>query len=211
MLEVYQIVNTPVSSNCFILYNKTVGNGCVIVDPGSESNDVLLGFLKHNSLTPTHIILTHEHFDHCWGVNDLVTRYHLPIICSQKCAECIKSFKKNCSVFYDNSIRFTIESETISIEDLEYKLDFYDSIIKFINTPGHSEASICFHVNNMLFTGDTLIKGEKTVTKLPTSSKEKLVKTLEILREFSNKEYMVFPGHGVIFELSEDDILMAQS
>lgn len=155
---------------------------------------------------PKYVILTHEHFDHCWGVNELVERYHIPIICSQGCIEDIKSYKKNCSVFYDNAIAFTIESETISIESLRLELDFQGTTIQFKNTPGHSNASICFYVENFLFTGDTLIKDIKIVTKLRSGSKEKLEDSLSYLESLKGNDFIVYPGHGEAFLLDEYDL-----
>ena len=102
MLQIHRIVNTPVPSNCFVLFDNEKGNDCIIVDPGSKSEAYLIEFIDREGLHPLYIILTHEHFDHCWGVNELVKQYHIPIICSQLCAEAIKHEKRNCSVFYDN-------------------------------------------------------------------------------------------------------------
>lgn len=39
MLALKKIENTPISSNCFVLFDKAVGNSSVIVDPGSEDNN----------------------------------------------------------------------------------------------------------------------------------------------------------------------------
>ena len=86
MLQVKQIINTPIDSNCFVIYDKEKGDNCIIVDPGSEDNSHLYELLKSEELNPQYIVLTHEHFDHCWGVNQLVEKYHLPIVCSQLCA-----------------------------------------------------------------------------------------------------------------------------
>jgi len=116
MLQVKQIINTPIDSNCFVIYDKEKGDNCIIVDPGSEDNSHLYELLKSEELNPQYIVLTHEHFDHCWGVNQLVEKYHLPIVCSQLCAEAIKHEKRNCSVFYDNMDAFIIKSETICVE-----------------------------------------------------------------------------------------------
>ena len=110
MLSVHTIINAPVPSNCFVLYDKTVGNECIIVDPGSKSDDILFAFLDQENLFPKYIILTHEHFDHCWGVKELVEKYNIPIICSALCAEYIQFEKRNCSVFYDNKEPFVIKS-----------------------------------------------------------------------------------------------------
>ena len=65
---IYKIKNSPIISNCYILYSDSK---CIIVDPGSSSNIEILEFLKLNNLSPEYIFLTHEHFDHIWGLNDL--------------------------------------------------------------------------------------------------------------------------------------------
>lgn len=201
MLTIHQIINSPIPSNCFVISDKTFGNDCVIVDPGSKSDKKLFAFLNEEQLKPQYIILTHEHFDHCWGVNKLVEKYQTPIICSELCAECIQFEKRNCSVFYDNNERFTITSKAISIESLNSVLPFAGTDFCFFSSPGHTDASICFTIDKNLFTGDTLIQGLRTVTKLPTGSSFKLKQTLEDIAQMQGKEYTVYPGHGDIFRL----------
>lgn len=206
MLTVRQIINHPVTSNCFVLSDKAIGNDCVIVDPGSKHNEELLCYIEKQMLTPKYIILTHEHFDHCWGVNELVERFQIPIVCSELCAKAIKSEKRNCSVFYDNKEQFTINSETISVESIGFILHFADSDIRFYSTPGHTEASICFVAEKYLFTGDTLIYNLPTVTKLPSGSVKKLKESLEFLQTLSVKGLQVCAGHIEVFMLETDTI-----
>lgn len=203
MLTVHTIVNKPVPSNCFVLYDKEVGCECIVVDPGSKRDDELFTFLDKEGLIPQYIILTHEHFDHCWGVNKLVEKFEIPIICSALCAECIQFEKRNCSVFYDNKNSFVITGKTISVESLNYELPFANTKLCFFATFGHTDASICFSVNRSLFTGDTMIKDLRTVTKLPTGSVAKLRKSIVFLQNLKGKDYVVYPGHGEIFELDE--------
>ena len=81
-LKVVRIINQPVTSNCFLLYDREVNNDCLVVDPGSEYPDELEQLLKDLNLYPKYILLTHEHFDHIWGCNYLVEKYHSKIICS---------------------------------------------------------------------------------------------------------------------------------
>jgi glyoxylase-like metal-dependent hydrolase (beta-lactamase superfamily II) len=206
MLTVRHIINTPVPSNCYVIYDKTVGKDCVIVDPGSKSDKDLIIFFEQERLNPKHIILTHEHFDHCWGVNELVEKYHTSVICSQLCSEAIKHEKKNCSVFYNNKESFVITSNTISVESLKQVLPFAGLELHFYYTPGHTDASICFTVENYLFTGDTLIKNLRTVTKLPTGSITKLKESLDQIQLLKGNNYIVFSGHGEIFHLDDYDI-----
>lgn len=204
MLTIHQIINKPVPSNCFVLYNKAVGRECIVVDPGSKRDDELFSFLEEEGLVPQYIVLTHEHFDHCWGVNELLGKYQVPIICSALCAECIKYEKRNCSVFYDNNERFVIISKTISVESLNFVLPFLNTELRFFSSPGHTDASICFTIGEYLFTGDTLILGIKTVTKLPTGSVEKLKDTMSIIGSFYNRDYTVCAGHGEKFKLKDN-------
>lgn len=201
MIAVHQIINFPVPSNCFVLYDKEVGVDCAIIDPGGKSDEIIDTFIEQEGLTPQYIILTHEHFDHCWGVNELVERYSIPIVCSALCAECLPYEKKNCSVFYDYNERFIITSKTISVESLDYVLPFAGTELCFFMTPGHTNASVCFTVGNALFTGDTLIKDLRTVTKLPTGSVTKLHESIDLFKSMQGKGYMVYPGHGDSFEL----------
>ena len=206
MLCVKTFVNKPVTSNCYVLFDKEESSDCIIVDPGSKSEADLIEFIDREGLHPLYIILTHEHFDHCWGVNELVQRYNIPIICSQLCTEAIKHEKRNCSVFYDNKEAFVINSETVSIESIGYILGFGDHLLRFVYTPGHSDASISFTIDSFLFTGDTLIKDERTVTKLPTGSVNKLRESLNILSSLKWKGYCVYPGHGKSFLLDSYEL-----
>lgn len=201
MIAVITIENSPVSSNCYVIYDKTATKDCLIIDPGSKDENKLNDFLAQNNLHPKFIILTHEHFDHCWGVNELVSRFHIPVICSELCAECIRYEKRNCSVFYDNTDSFAINCTIISVESLKWHMSFVNTTIRFFLTPGHTDASISFVVANMLFTGDTLIKDQRTVTKLPTGSVEKLQESIMLFSRMQGNGFIVYPGHGEHFDL----------
>lgn len=188
------------------MFDKELGNECFIVDSGCKSEQELIDYLDGNGLVPRYIILTHEHFDHCWGVNELVERYHIPIISSELCAEAIKNEKRNCSVFYDNKCAFTINTEVVGVESLGDCLRFDNTTIRFFHTLGHTKASISFLIGQYLFTGDMLIKDESTITKLPTGSISDLLDSIAFYKSMQGKGYIVCPGHGASFLLDEYDL-----
>ena len=138
MLTIHSIVNQPVPSNCYVLYDKAIGEDCIVIDPGSKDDVDLLSFIDKSGLRPKYIVLTHEHFDHCWGVNKLVELFGIPIICSRLCADCIGSEKRNCSVFYDYNERFFISGNVICLESINFVLHFANTELKFFPSPGHS-------------------------------------------------------------------------
>lgn len=206
MLTVHQLINIPVTSNCFVVYDKTFGDECIVVDPGSESDDVLLDYFMQNELKPRYIILTHEHFDHCWGVNEL--REHYPtaeLVCSMICSEAIQDKKKNYSVFHQQP-GFDLEPADIILDDVNWSFSWNDYELRFLPAQGHSASGILLFIDKYIFTGDTLIKDIKTVTKLKTGSKEKLLESVIILENEKGNNLIVCPGHGVMFELDGYDL-----
>lgn len=205
-LNIERIVNNPINSNCFIIY-KTGFSNCIIVDPGSKDNSMLINFMTSENIRPDFIILTHEHFDHIWGVNELKSYYDdLKIISSQLCSDKIVDRKKNMSVFYDQ-VGFESFPCDISVESIENVLLWNDIKIDFIKTPGHTDCGISFVISNKIFVGDLIIPGFKTVTKLPTGSKISLLNSLNfILEKYKSKNIKVYPGHEEAFMLNGIDL-----
>ena len=67
---------------------------------------------------------------------------------------------------------------------------------KIIATPGHTNGSICYLLNDKyLFTGDTLFYHSFGRTDFPTGDYNELMKSLEFLSNL-NYDYIVLPGHG---------------
>jgi hydroxyacylglutathione hydrolase len=199
---IQQIPNAPIDSNSFVVYTKT-NLPCIVIDPGTENCKDLIEFLEGNKLRPDYIFLTHEHFDHIWGINTLKDIYNSKIVSSDNGAQCIIYKKKNMSVFYDQ-IGFETYPADIKVEEIDYKLDWAGIKIEFITTKGHTDASICIFIENNLFTGDTIIKNIKTVIKLPGGSKVKLLESISLLdNKFRGKQIMVHPGHGESFWYDE--------
>ena len=107
---------------------------------------------------------------------------------------------------YDDNLAIVINGPTLSVESFDYKLPFAGKQMEFFETPGHSDASICFILDGCLFTGDALLKDLKTVIKLPTGSKEKLNDTLQLFRKMQGQRLMAYPGHGESFVLDGYDL-----
>lgn len=106
-----------------------------VVDP-SEAWPVMRE-LERRKLSLAAVFCTHHHQDHIGGIDDLLDTYpHLRII----------GFRKDVG----------------RIPKLTELLDDGDSITvgsisgKIFHTPGHTSASVVFHIGNKLFVGDTL-------------------------------------------------------
>lgn len=197
MLQIKCFKNYPIASNCFIIFDINTRNS-IVIDPGTEIDVELISFIEFNQLNLDYIILTHEHFDHIWGVTNLRSRFHTKVICSSECAAKVVDKKKNLSLFYNN-VGFQIGPPDIKIENDFYEHNWNNYNLRIFKTPGHSEASICIQISNYLFTGDTFIKGEKTVIKLPNSDRNSLLNSLKIIESFCSSDTLILSGHGDSF------------
>ena len=187
-LEIIRIINRPIDSNCYIIFDESINNECVIIDPGSEKIDNLINLINELSLNPRFIILTHEHYDHCWGVNDLRAKFpHIKLICSSYCSSAIQNTKLTYSHYY-------------------CKLSWNDYLITCSQAKGHSLSSIFIFIRSAIFTGDTLIMNSKTITRFKTGSKSDLENTLQKMLSYKGKGFLVHPGHGEIFPLDVYDL-----
>ena len=203
-LKVERIVNNPIDSNCFVVHildNKS----CVIIDPGTENSNAVKDYVNNNNLVPEGILLTHEHFDHIWGVESLRNEFGCKLFTSKRCSGKIINPKKNLSLFYDNK-GFQCESADYYLDDLDGIINFSEMLVRVIFTPGHSDGSVCFAVDNFLFTGDTILENIKTVVKLPGGNKKELIDSIDYIVDEFDSQTKIFPGHGKAFLLSDIEI-----
>ena len=76
----------------------------------------------------------------------------------------------------------------------------------FIESPGHTLNGISISIEDVLFTGDTMIHNLKTVTKLPGGDKNQLRKTLTHLFSQFSPRVQVLPGHGEAFFFKDVEV-----
>lgn len=205
MLEVVRFVNSRFTSNTYIIAHPEHENVWV-VDPGDT--DAVFGWVKtHSKTIISGILLTHAHFDHIYGMNEIVTRYPKCIICiaNEYGKEALSNPKTNGSKYTDEG-SLIVDDKAI-VRFFDETLQLWEGVqMQTFNTPGHSDDSQCFIVDGMLFTGDTLIKDVRTVTKLKGGSVEKLEKSMEMIAGLKGNGFKVMPGHGEEFELDGYDI-----
>ena len=186
-------------SNCYIIYYNEINANCIIIDPGSNDISNYVDFIEQNGLYPEYMIITHRHFDHFAGANDIRKKHpNIRLFCSEGCNVAIQNPRLNCSVLTNKQKAFVLEpaeepfSGTLSITWNEH-------IIDFVPTPGHTEDSVSILIDDNVFTGDALLKDNPTITKLPSGDKGKQIITEKYL--LSLHGYKAWPGHGESFEI----------
>ena len=111
------------------------GREALIIDPVIEHSDEYSAILNNLDLKLVKVIDTHIHADHISALNELNKR-----------TNCIRVMgEKSKSEVIDLSIK---DGEKIKVEEVE---------LQAIYTPGHTDCSYSFLMNDRVFTGDTLL------------------------------------------------------
>ena len=192
-MKIERIINSPVSSNCYIILQEEKCNS-IVIDPGSENDKEITNLIKEKRLD--YIFLTHEHFDHIWCADKIRIKYNAKLCCSLDTNKAIVNKKKNMSIFYDQ-IGFELSPCDVILKDGQV-INWNGINIEIIHTPGHTNGSICIKIEDNLFTGDTIIKGIPTVTKLPGGNINKLKNSMKKLECLGLNNFNLYCGHEKI-------------
>jgi len=123
------------SSTYTYIISSGKGREALIIDPVIENTDKYINVLKNLDLKLVKVIDTHIHADHISGLNEL-----------SKKTKCSKIMGENSSSEVLDII--VKDNEKIKIENIEL-ISMY--------TPGHTDCSYSFLMNDRIFTGDTLL------------------------------------------------------
>ena len=141
------------------------------------------------------VLLTHAHFDHIYGLPELLERYpDCKIYTNEIGRETLANVKLNMSLYHETPL--TVEGPQICICGEGDDIELFENIsAKVYETPGHHPSCLTFRVEDNLFTGDAFIPGIKVVTNLPKGDKKQAQVTLERIKTLA-KGKKIRPGHN---------------
>ena len=161
----------------FIYLCKYGDGNAFCVDP-SDSRPILAALEKHK-LILTSILLTHHHFDHTGGVDELRRKTGCKVIGSDK-----NRMPKLNKLIEDGQV-----------------IEFDDIHIKAIATPGHTKTSVCYLAESekekWLFTGDTMFIGG--CGRIFECDARTMWQSLNKLSALDDNTF-VYPGHDYTVE-----------
>lgn len=190
-MKVEIFVTGIISTNCYVVSNEETKEA-VIIDPAACPKK-LTGYIEEEGLEVTAVLLTHGHFDHMMGVQELVDRYQVPVYVHEAEKELIGNPQLNLSASYTNGVTFT---KGTYVKDKEVLfLAGYDFLV--LHTPGHTQGGVCYYVESehVLFSGDTLFCNSVGRTDFPTSSMSDLIRSIREKLLPMPDETIIYPGH----------------
>ena len=185
-----------VGTNCYVVSDDAGVTALIDCDGDPKP---LFAYIEKNNLKPTHILLTHGHFDHIGAVAAAVEKYGCTIVGGAKEMRVFTDPAVNCSQFCGGAVTvhpdvLVEEGDVVKVGDMEFKVMF---------TPGHTEGSICFICEDAIFSGDTLFQGSCGRTDLETGDWNDIQGSLKRLAALPG-DYRVYPGHGPATTLEEE-------
>jgi len=152
------------SCNVYVLSSE---KGNILVDPGFYSEDIRQYIKSIGGLDA--ILLTHGHWDHTKGLDELKADYpSVSIYLNKLDKEFLRDPHLNGSD--DKGFSLVLNTDPILIEEGNHSIGGYE--IEVIHMPGHTIGSSMYYLKeeNILFTGDFLHAEMPTTTFRPTGS-----------------------------------------
>ena len=177
----------PIDNNNYLLIDEASKEAalidCSAVEP--EVGETL----KEYGAKLKYILLTHGHFDHVAGIRPTDAK----IVMHKNDSGILKQANNYLPMFGVPDI--TIPNIDIFVDDGDV-LTLGDTEIKVLHTPGHTQGGVCYLVNDMLFSGDTIFREAVGRCDLEGGDFDQIVESIETKIFTLPENITIYPGHG---------------
>ena len=155
-MEVSMMQLGMLGTNCYLLKDTATGKGALI-DPGGQA-EVIEKVLTERGVELESVFLTHAHYDHTGAVADLLKAH------------------PGLKVYLHDADAALGEDKAAMMPDAHLRTHGYgegdtvtvgETALTVLHTPGHTPGGVCLVCGDLLFSGDTLIRGSKGRTAIP--------------------------------------------
>ncbi|MGK9043637.1 MBL fold metallo-hydrolase [Mammaliicoccus vitulinus] len=191
-----------VETNCYIIEGD---EELLVIDPGDNGQFINERIKKFNKKL-SGILLTHAHFDHIGGVDDVVNAYGVDVYVHKEEKSWLTDTVKNGSKKFETYQLPAVVQHTIPlvIGEGQHKIGEFE--FEALHTPGHSPGSLSFVFGDFAVVGDTLFKGGIGRTDLYKGDTETLMSSIEDKLLALDPNTTIFPGHGPESTISEEEM-----
>lgn len=193
-MEYKQIPLGPIQTNCYLIWNDK--KDCLVIDPGANGARIV-EIVNELGIKPIAILLTHAHFDHIGAVDDVRSKYGIPVYVHSKEEEWLANPDLN------GSGQFRLP-EPIIARPAEHFLDENPKMkvgaftFSVLETPGHSPGGVTFYFakEKLAFVGDALFYEGVGRTDLIGGNQRTLLNSIHDKLLTLPEDTVVLSGHG---------------
>lgn len=191
-VKVKQIINSVLNSNCYIVYQDDSPN-VWLVDAGDA--DCIKAWINEHGKTIKGIFVTHSHYDHIYGLNDILSHAHdFNVYISLNGKMGLYSDRLNFSRYHYKS--FVYKGDNVIVMEDRQRIEIFEDVdVVAFKTVGHDISCLSYRIGDILFTGDSYIPGIKVVTTFPNSDKIEAEKSVDFIKGMKGIK-VIYPGHG---------------
>ena len=206
MLNIKTFCFNILQENTYVVSDDT--RECVIIDCGAyydAERNALVDYINSNNLKPVHLLCTHGHFDHNFGMNTVYDTWELkPEIAAEDewlisdlpgQFYAMAGIKLRCQ--YPKPDHFFAPDEVIR---------FGTHQLQILRTPGHTPGGVTFYCEEekVAFTGDTLFRMSIGRTDFERGSYEDILNSLNKTLAQLPADTTVYCGHGPKTTISDE-------
>ena len=196
----------PFDANNYLVVDKETKEA-VLIDCSDFIQD-LVNVVNMNNLNVKYILITHGHFDHVLGINEMKNALGAQVIVPSEDLILIENINEHARFFGQEIIEIPVHDKTYD-EGVDLRIGKHE--IEVIQTPGHTEGGVSFLIGNCLFSGDTLFKDSFGRTDLYGGNSRKLINSIVNVLFNLPDNTLVYPGHGpsttIGYEKQHNDIM----
>ncbi|MDO5382134.1 MAG: MBL fold metallo-hydrolase [Eubacteriales bacterium] len=177
-------------TNVYIVSNLV--NDAVLIDPADEA-DKIIDAIEEQNLNLKYIFITHGHTDHILALKEVKEHFNVPVVISK-----IDAYRLEDEELINERPYVTIPYKAVKPDILISHGDVInlgDLSFLFYGMPGHTDGSMAIVMDDVIFSGDTLLFEKHGKTTLPGGNEELLVESINKMMKDFTGDYKVLTGH----------------
>ncbi len=188
-VTITRFVTGPLDTNTYVV-NDT-NNQAIVVDPSGGCREVLRHISDHG-FTLGAIVLTHGHFDHLLGIDEVRATYAVDVWVHPAEKALVRQPGLNgsdimgASYFYGGPLRELAEGDT----------EIGGIPMRVLHVPGHSPGGCALVFDGAVLCGDALFAGSVGRADLPGGDFDQLIAAIREKLLTLPPDTVVWPGHG---------------
>jgi hydroxyacylglutathione hydrolase len=174
-VKTFFITYSFIKNQCYLIYENNIG---ILIDPAWDY-DLINNFLLTEKITLQGILLTHSHLDHTNLAEKFAQTYDVP-------------------VFMGDTEITTYQFNCINLVPVNHLQEIPVSGFNIISilTPGHTAGSMCYLIEEHLFSGDTIFIEGVGICVGKGSDAGKMYDSVQFLKTYLNRNTLFWPGHS---------------